>query len=147
MQIEPILTSVDAAIQTQLAISGGDPTVEQAGGVLMTAIEPALRQAAWALAEQAATEISAQLGDRSVRVVMSDGEPVLEVVESSVPEPEAEDFDARITLRLPPSLKGLVEDAAGDAGDSVNSWIVRTLASRAKTSSRSGRRVSGTFEL
>ena len=39
----------------------------------------------------------------------------------------AEEFDARITLRLPPSLKEAVEQAAGTQGASVNAWVVDAI--------------------
>ena len=58
-----------------------------------------------------------------------------------------EDFDARITLRLPPSIKDIVERAASDSGDSVNTWVVKTLAGRAHSNRPSRRRVAETFDL
>ncbi len=125
--------------------------MEAAAGQLLAALGPALRQAAMELAQQAAAEVGAQLGDREVEVVLSDGEPVLRVVDrngTAAPGPDEEDFDARITLRLPPSLKGLVEDAAGRSGDSVNTWVVKTLTSKAgRTAARGGSRVTGRYEL
>jgi uncharacterized protein (DUF1778 family) len=59
----------------------------------------------------------------------------------------AEDFDARITLRLPPSLKQLIEDSAAIDGDSVNSWVVDALGKRAKRADRRGRRMTEAFDL
>jgi hypothetical protein len=45
------------------------------------------------------------------------------------PVPEADDGAvSRINLRLPDSLKGRVEQAAGREGLSVNSWLVRAAA-------------------
>ena len=46
---------------------------------------------------------------------------------SAAPRTEGEDFVSRITLRLPPSLKELVESAADRAGESVNAWVVDAL--------------------
>jgi hypothetical protein len=149
MQLDPIITTIEASLSTQLAVAGGDPGLEEAASRFLAALEPALRQAGMAMAEQAAAEVSAQLGDQSVEVVVVDGDPVLRVTGSNG-EASAigdEDFDARLTLRLPPSLKSLVEDAAGSSGDSVNSWVVKTLSSGTKRSSRVGRRVSGSFDL
>lgn len=151
MQVDPILTSIEAAVSTQLAVAGADPAVETAAGQLLVALGPALRQAALELAQQAAAEVGAQLGDRTVDVVLADGEPTLRVVDrygADAGAEEEEEFDARITLRLPPSLKGLVEDAAGRAGDSVNTWVVKTLTSKAgRAASRTGSRVTGRYEL
>jgi predicted HicB family RNase H-like nuclease len=44
-----------------------------------------------------------------------------------VPEPVDEAFSARITLRLPESLKQRVESAAARDGASVNTWLVQAL--------------------
>ncbi len=149
MQLQPVITSIEAAVSVQLAVAGGDPALEEAASRFLAALEPALRQAGLELAQQAASEVSAQLGDRTVEVVIVDGDPVLRV--HNAPESgEAvgdEDFDARLTLRLPPSLKGLVEQAAGEQGDSVNTWVVRTLNTGIRRSSKIGRRVTGSFDL
>ncbi len=149
MQLQPIITSIEAAVSVQLAIAGGDQALEEAASRFLAALEPSLRQAGLELAQQAATEISAQLGDRTIEVVIVDGDPVLRVG-SATDSGETvgdEDFDARLTLRLPPTLKGLVEQAAGEHGDSVNTWVVRTLNTGIRRSSKVGRRVTGSFDL
>jgi hypothetical protein len=146
MQIEPVVNQIRAAVDQQVALAAGGE-VEAAAGLLVSVLEPALRQAAFDLAQQAAAEVSAQLGDRSVEVAVVEGDPVLRVSERTAPPPvEDEDYEARITLRLPPSLKRLVEDAAGETGDSVNSWVVGTLTSRARRAT-SGGRVTGSIDL
>jgi hypothetical protein len=149
MHLTPVLTALEAAVSTQLAVAGGDSTMEAAASQLLAALEPALRQVGFELAQQAAEEVSAQLADRTVEVVIVDGEPHLRVGQPSDVEASTldEDFDARITLRLPPSLKGLVETAADETGDSVNTWVVKTLTSGARKSTRVGRVVKGTFDL
>jgi hypothetical protein len=149
MHLTPVFTTFEAAISTQLAVAGADPTMEAAASQLLAALEPALRQVGMELAQQAAEEVSAQLGDRTVEVVLADGEPQLRVSQASVADSSTleEEFDARITLRLPPSLKGLVETAADETGDSVNSWVVKTLTSGARTSTKVGRSVRGSFDL
>lgn len=149
MHLTPVLTTFEAAISTQLAVAGADATMEAAASQLLAALEPALRQVGMELAQQAAEEVSAQLGDRTVEVVMADGEPQLRVSQPSAVESPTleEDFDARITLRLPPSLKGLVETAADETGDSVNTWVVKTLTTGARRSTKMGRSVRGSFDL
>jgi hypothetical protein len=149
MHLTPVLTALEAAVSTQLAVAGGDSTMEAAASQLLAALEPALRQVGFELAQQAAAEVGAQLADRTVEVVIVDGEPHLRVGQPSDVEASTldEDFDARITLRLPPSLKGLVETAADETGDSVNTWVVKTLTSGARKSTRVGRVVKGTFDL
>ena len=57
-----------------------------------------------------------------------------------------EDLDARITLRLPPTLKQLIEDAAQTNGDSVNSWVIDTLGKRANQRGR-GKHYNESFDL
>ena len=57
----------------------------------------------------------------------------------------SEDLSARITLRLPDSLKSSIETAAAREGVSVNTWLVRALARAADARPRTGpgRRMSG----
>lgn len=149
MHLGPVFTALEAAVSTQLAVAGGDSTMEAAASQLLAALEPALRQVGLELAQQAAEEVGAQLGDRTVDVVIVEGEPQLRVGQAPDVDPAAldEEFDARITLRLPPSLKGIVESAADETGDSVNAWVVKTLTSGARKSTKVGRVVRGSFDL
>ena len=56
----------------------------------------------------------------------------------------AEGFTARISLRLPDTLKTSVEAAAAREGVSVNTWIVRALSrSAAGPAVQSGNRLTG----
>ena len=92
-----------------------------------------------------AAEIGAQLAGYSVAVVLEDGEPSLLVREDSTTRSTVpEDLSARITLRLPDSLKDELEAAAGETGDSVNAFVVKALSTRA--SRRASRRITETFE-
>ena len=54
--------------------------------------------------------------------------------------------DARVTLRLSPRLKQLIEDAAAERGESLNAWLVRTLSAQGGRHHPRGRRVEGTIE-
>ena len=146
MHVESIFTSLAASVTTQVAVAGGDPTVEEAAGHLMAALRPAVQAAVFEMAQQAAAEVQAQLEGRSVDVVLQDGDPTLRISDPSAAPVGAEDFDARLTLRLPPSVKGLVEEAAGVTGESVNSWVVNAL-SRAGRSRSAANRVKGSFDL
>ena len=149
MQLQPIISSIEAALAAQGPLAGGDPAVEEAIDHVVRAARPALRQAALELAEQAAAEVRAQLTDRTVDVVLVDGEPSLRITDApSTPEPSTEDLDARITLRITPTLKSLIEDAAEAAGASVNGWVLDSLSKRAnKPASSSGFRTTHTFDL
>lgn len=142
------MTRLEAAVEQQVLISGGDGEMEAMASALLTTLEPVVRQIALDLAEQAAAEVSAQLAAHDIDVVLSDGEPMLRVRSlEEATEVGAESLDARITLRLPPTLKERVEVAADEVGESVNSWLVRTLASQAaERGRRASRRVTGTIE-
>lgn len=147
MDTASIISEVEAALDTQLQVAGGDPAVEAAGQALLASLAPALRSAAMALAEQAAEEVRAQLPDHTVDLVLSEGEPSL-TVRSPESEPVAfsgEDLAARLTVRLPSILKAELEEAAGDTGDSINTYVIKTLASKAGRT-KTKRRITETFE-
>lgn len=149
MDISVVFTEIEAALHRQLELTADDSDVTEAAAALMAVLEPALRQAGGTLAEQAALELGAQLPDHRVTVVMSDGEPQLRVQRD---QPDLEfttgGNEARITLRLPEALKALLEEAAVDEGDSVNSYVVNALASRtSKAKSPRGNRVRTSIDL
>lgn len=148
MQVQPVMNNLLAALDTHRAL-GDDPAVDEAASALIDALGPALRIAAMEFAQQAAAEVAAQLADQSIDVVLADGDPTLRLSERPgvVGEPATEDLDARITLRLPPTLKRLIEDSATIDGDSVNSWVVDTLAKRTNRATGRGRRVTEGFDL
>ncbi len=149
MNTTGLITHLESAVANQVMLSGSDPIVESAAQALLNVLEPALHQAALDLAQQAAEEVEAQLGDRRVEVVVFDGEPSLRLgALDHDPTVAGEGFEARLTLRLPARIKELIEEAAGSTGDSVNGWVVKALSSKARTSARiPGRRVTGTVEL
>lgn len=146
METKAIIARLEDSLAAAGRLSGDDPTVEQAVEALIGGLRPALKQAVLELAEQAAVEVGAQLTAGQVEVVLSEGEPSL-VVRSDAPEPSfaADDLEARMTVRLPTNLKAALEEAADTAGDSVNSFVIKTLASGA-TRGRKGRRIRETFE-
>ena len=96
---------------------------------------------------EAALEISAQLPEGHIEVRLVGQDPALVYVgeEAAPPEPTAEDgLTARITLRLPETLKASIEVNASREGISVNSWIVRALSrGTAGPVQRSGKRLKG----
>jgi hypothetical protein len=150
MQIRPIINSVQATLLGQATMATNDPAVEAAVSQLVEALGPAIQVAAMEIAEQAAEEIRAQLPEQSVDVVLRDGDPTLRVGEaprSNEARPSADELDARITLRLPPALKQLIEDSARDAGDSVNAWVVDELAKRAGRERGRGQHYNESFDL
>jgi len=149
MDISTVYTELEAAVHRQLQLTADDPDITEAAAALMAVLEPALRQAGTTLAEQAALEVGAQLPDYRVSLIISDGEPQVQVHpgEANV-EITAGGNEARLTLRLPESLKLLLEDAALDTGDSVNSYVINALASKAKPSkSGRGNRIKTSIDL
>ena len=150
MYLEGLIEEIEGTVRSQVALAGNDPAVESATGLVLASLRPALRQAALALAEQAALEVSAQLPVHEVTVVLADGEPTLKVTDSTdaaAAPGEDEDLSARITLRLPPSVKSLVEEAAGGSGASVNQWVVDALSKGARSRRTAGKSERGTIEL
>lgn len=146
MDVTTVTTEIEALLQQQLELMSGDDAVERATQAMLLSLEPALQRAAMQLAEQAAAEVDAQLPDARVDVVVSDGDPTLVVRSSQEAGPAfgVEDLEARLTLRLPSQLKDQIEQAAGDAGDSINSYVIKSL-SRTSGRRKGGRRVSETF--
>jgi hypothetical protein len=151
VQIRPIINVVQATLINQAALAGNDPAVEAAVSQLVESLAPALQVAAMEIAEQAAAEVRAQLVEQTVDVVLSDGQPTLRVGDpprTGERPGSAEDLDARITLRLTPTLKQLVEDAAQTAGDSVNAWVVDALGRRANQRGRGAKKTHNeSFDL
>ena len=139
------MAKLEAAVDQAVLLAGGDESIETAARVLLNALEPAVRQLAFDLAEQAAVEVDAQVEGHHVEVVLVGGEPTLQVRSVEAEGATDDALDARITLRLSPKLKSRIEDAAELRGESVNSWLVKTLATRTTGSGRS-RRVEGVIE-
>ncbi len=111
----------------------GDESTARAAELLGLALDSAMmRRLQEALAE-AALEVSAQLQGGHVDVRLAGGDPEFVYVGDAEPEEapaESSDeaYAARITLRLPDSLKSRLEDTAATAGLSLNTWIVQALA-------------------
>ena len=149
MNTTAAIAALEQAVSQQVMIGGGDPSVEAAARAVLGAIEPAMKQIAFDLAQQAAVEVDAQLPEHEIEVVLADGEPVLRVrsAEAEGSDVAPGDYEARLTLRLPEVLKDLVEENAGQSGDSVNKWVVKALSSKARKRSDRGGRVTGSFEL
>jgi hypothetical protein len=121
------------AIRTELAAlaSLGDEHVAAAAERLSEALGPALEVRLLELLSEAALEIGSQLPAGQVEIRLAGHEPSLVYVEreDAPPPPAAEDaLSARVTLRLPDSLKAAVEAAAARDGVSLNTWIVKALA-------------------
>lgn len=145
MLIEPILHEVEAAIEAQLQLAGGE--IAAAAPAFLAAFRPSMRQGLVTAVERAAAEVSAQLGDRDVTVGLVDGEPELSVSDPSRGRRhDDDDVEARLTLRLPKQLKDLVEDVTATSGESLNAWVVDAVRSQSARH-RAGTRVTDTLDL
>jgi hypothetical protein len=126
----------------------GDERSAQVARRLGDALGSNLRLKLLDLLSQAAVELSSKLPSGHVEVRLAGQEPELVFVAEtgdSGGTAAGEELSARISLRLPESLKAAVERSADPEGVSVNTWLVRAIA-RA-TESRpvhvSGKRLSG----
>jgi len=119
----------------------GDASTARAAELVAIALAPALaRRMQEALAE-AAVELSPQLdrGRAEVRLAGGDLELVYVDEAPAPPDPSEEAFSARITLRLPESLKSRLEAAAAADGLSVNTWLVQALTRLVEPQPAAGR--------
>src|SRR2546430_8352264 len=108
------------ALQQDLAnVAGvGDDAIAEAARRIATALESSLRLRLMDALGEAAAELTNQLPDGHVEVRVAAGEPELVfVADPGAAAPAAlEDLSARITLRLPETLKTIVDAAAQEAG-------------------------------
>jgi hypothetical protein len=125
------------------AAAAGTDETRRTAGLLAEAMEPAARLAILDALSTATADVTAALSGVTVEIRMHGREPRISVdlVESEheggPPEPPAppaapappgeDDGTARVTLRLPESIKARTEEAATRAGISVNSWLVRAV--------------------
>jgi len=128
MQLENHVQAVGEDLARVAAV--GDESTARAAELVAVALESSLvRRFQEALAE-AALELSAQLDQGRVELRVAGDEPELVYVSEAEPVPsEATDElnAARITLRLPESLKSRLEAVAAASGVSVNTWLVQAV--------------------
>jgi hypothetical protein len=130
MQTAPFIESLQADLRDLAAL--GDENIAQAADRLATAIRSSAGLRLLDALSEAALEISAQLpfGHVDIRVAGQDPQFVFVAEEEAETAPPSSDdgMTARITLRLPESLKTSIEAAAATEGVSVNTWLVKALA-------------------
>lgn len=151
MQMAHHLHAIQEDLAAAAALAADEPTKEAARR-LSQALGSSLHLRLLDIVSEAAAELSAAVPGR-IDVRLAGRDPDLVYVEEDV-EPAAaaapgEDaLTARITLRLPESLKLQVEIAASSENVSVNSWIVRALARglESRPSRSTGRRLTGYAE-
>jgi hypothetical protein len=131
------------------AAQAGSEEIRAAAERLAMALDPAVRLTLMDALSQAASEITNELHGTSVEVRLKGREPVFVVLGDGAQAPAAEppaeideasddvDFEsdddavARITLRLPESLKIRAEELASKRGQSLNTWLVNAARNAA----------------
>jgi hypothetical protein len=147
MDLSPYIESVRGGVVN--ASSLADERTQQVAERLGTAIESSTRLALIQALSDAAGSISAEMAPSSVELrmvgqdpefvvsiqtaqaestlLLPDTEPDLDATgESSANEPDDEPV-ARITLRLPQSVKARVDEVASSEGISTNAWLIRAV--------------------
>ena len=129
MQIEGYVQALREDLARVAAL--GDDSTARAAELLSAALESALGRRLQEALSEAALELTAQLDSGTIEVRLAGGDPELVLVRQPETTSEAADeaFTARITLRLPESLKVRLEAAANRTGVSLNTWLVQALQS------------------
>jgi hypothetical protein len=146
MDLSPYIESVRTGVAN--ASSLADEQTQLVAERLGTALDSSTRLALIQALSDAAGTISAELAPSSVELrmvgtdpefvvtVQSDAEPTLLMPEAEVGRTEAgepstieaeEEPVARITLRLPQSVKAKVDEMASSEGISTNAWLIRAV--------------------
>lgn len=131
MDLGRYVETLRADVTAAAAIGG--PDVRRAAELVADALDPALRLVLLDVLTDVANELTAALDGPAVEVRLRGREPELVVtgpLADPAPPPPAAGEDegtARLTLRLPETLKGRAEHAAGAEGVSVNTWLVRAV--------------------
>jgi len=126
----------------------GDEATAHVAEILSSALESSLARRLQDILAEAALELNSQLSDGHVEIRIAGHDLELVIVREDADAPEAADeaFSARISLRLPESLKQRIESSASREGASVNTWLVQALQRAVeprRTSSTSRNRLTG----
>ncbi|MFI7603131.1 DUF1778 domain-containing protein [Actinoplanes sp. NPDC049681] len=161
MDLTPYLESLQADLSA--AAAPGGPDTARAAELLGHALEASARLALLQALSDATAEITTRLHGPVVDVRLRGREADLVVSHAPAepapdpipapPPPTGDGGDlARLTLRMPESLKAHVEQAAAAEGVSVNAWLVRAVMAAATgtppqppstPATRRGRRITG----
>jgi len=137
MDITPYVDSLRRDLVA--AAESGTDDVKVAAGRLALALDPSARLALMEALSHAAAEITSELPAGSVDVRLNGREldfvvtaPMAPSAPPAPPPPpgvnEADDGNlARITLRIPESVKTKAEQFAGNEGQSLNTWLVNVI--------------------
>jgi hypothetical protein len=119
------------------AAEAAGPEARETAARLSYALDPAARLALMEAVSQAASEITAELPSGTVEVRLAGRDldfrvetpppPAPPVAETEPGEAEDEGSLARITLRIPESVKARAEEYAARSGASLNTWLVTLI--------------------
>ncbi|NQW16686.1 MAG: toxin-antitoxin system HicB family antitoxin [Chloroflexi bacterium] len=159
MELSPYIDALKKSLTA--AAAPGSKEVADAAALLSEALEPSARLCLMDAMADASDEITAALEEVTVEARLHGREIEFVVTDLVHPEgvpappattnPESSADLARISLRLPESLKDSVEQAANAENISVNAWLVRAINStvdggpsfNSRGGTRLGRRFTG----
>src|SRR5947209_9478745 len=147
MQLQRFVDALKADL-TAVAELGDDATA-QAASRLVVSLQASIGLRLLDALSEAALELTDRLPSGHVEVRLAGQDPELVFVgdkPEAAPAAAGDDgHTARISLRLPETLKTAVESAAAREGVSVNTWIVRALtrSTTSGTTVQSGNRLQG----
>jgi hypothetical protein len=130
MDLSKYVEALRADVTAAAAVGGAD--VARAAELVADALEASMRLVILDILTDTANDLTAALDGPAVEVRMRGREPEL-VVSGPTPDPAPaavptdDEGTARLTLRLPETLKGRAEQAAAAEGISVNNWLVRAV--------------------
>ena len=145
MDITPYVDSLRRDLLAAAEAAG--PEAQAATERLTFALDPAARLALMEAISQAAAEITAEMpsGGVDVRLNGRQLDFIVDAAPAAAPAPPAsappagDDDDeggtARITLRLPESVKTKAEEFAARSGHSLNTWLVNVVRSATRDGS------------
>src|SRR4051812_7752903 len=138
MDITPYVDSLKRDLLA--AAEGAGPEARQTAERLGYAIDPAARLALMEAVSQAAAEITAEMPSGGVDVRLNGRElefavhtaptapdPVTQAGPPAADEADDDGNVARITLRIPESVKTRAEELANRSGHSLNTWLVNVV--------------------
>lgn len=160
MELEPYVSALRDDLAAAAAL--GDEHARQTAERLLLALDPAVRMTLVQALSDATAEVTQRLEGTATVDVRLDGRDARLVVDhvATAPTPPVapvapaagegeEDGTARITLRLPESVKAAADERAAADGISLNAWIVAAVraATGSPTPTVAGRRGRGRKQL
>ena len=145
MELSPYVDAVRADLQAAAAAGTEETraTADLLAGALDASLRLCLLDALSALAAEVTAssdlDVEIRVHGREPQLVVS-APPAVEVAALAPEPPEGDDGGtARLTVRLPESLKARAEDQAGAEGVSVNAWMVRAVQAAVQPTTAHGR--------